>query len=133
MLKEGYLYEFGPFRLDPVERLLLRDGKAVPLTPKAFELLLLLVENSGHLLRKDGLMQRVWPDAIVEEVNLAQNISAIRRALCAMGTEEKYIETVPKGGYRFTAPTHKVPREGPSTRDHDKPAVVSACRERELS
>lgn len=131
MLKEGYLYEFGPFRLDPVERLLLRDGKAVPLTPKAFELLLLLVENSGHLLRKDGLMQRVWPDAIVEEVNLAQNISAIRRALCAMGTEEKYIETVPKGGYRFTAPTHKVPREGPSTRDHDKPAVEQAAADQE--
>ena len=80
MPEEKHFYEFGPFRLEPMERLLLRNGKAISLTPKAFDTLLVLVENSGHLLRKDELMQRVWPDAFVEEVNLAQIISAIRRA-----------------------------------------------------
>ena len=62
-MPEGkHLYEFGPFRLDPAERSLLRDGKAVPLTPKAFELLVLLVENRGHLLKKEELIERVWPN-----------------------------------------------------------------------
>lgn len=93
------IYEFGHFRIDPEERLLLRDGKPIPLTPKAFETLLALVENSGHVVRKDDLMKRVWPDAFVEEVNLAQNISAVRKALNGEG--EQYIETVPKLGYRF--------------------------------
>jgi len=97
------LYEFGPFRLDPAERLLLRDGKAVPLTPKAFELLVLLVENRGHLLKKDELIERVWPNTFVEEANLAQNVSALRKALDDKNGGAQYIETVPKGGYRFTA------------------------------
>ena len=65
-MPEGkHLYEFGPFRLDPAERSLLRDGKAVPLTPKAFELLVLLVENRGHLLKKEELIERVWPNTVV--------------------------------------------------------------------
>lgn len=93
------IYEFGHFRIDPDERLLLREGMPVPLTPKAFETLLTLVENSGHVVRKDELMKRVWPDAFVEEVNLAQNVSAIRRVLDTNG--EQYIETVPKLGYRL--------------------------------
>ena len=103
-MPEGkHLYEFGPFRLDPAERSLLRDGKAVPLTPKAFELLVLLVENRGHLLKKDELIQRVWPNTFVEEANLAQNVSALRKALDDKNGGAQYIETVPKGGYRFTA------------------------------
>ncbi len=111
-MPEGkHFYEFGPFRLDPVERLLLRDGKAIPLTPKAFDTLLLLVENSGHLLTKDELMKRLWPETFVEEVNLAQNISAIRRALETSNDGAQYIETVPKGGYRFIAETRRVSSE----------------------
>jgi TolB-like protein/DNA-binding winged helix-turn-helix (wHTH) protein/Tfp pilus assembly protein PilF len=103
-MPEGkHLYEFGPFRLDPAERSLLRDGKAVPLTPKAFELLVLLVENRGHLLKKDELIERVWPNTFVEEANLAQNVSALRKALDDKNGGPQYIETVPKGGYRFTA------------------------------
>ena len=103
-MPEGkHLYEFGPFRLDPAERSLLRDGKAVPLTPKAFELLVLLVENRGHLLKKDELIERVWPNTFVEEANLAQNVSALRKALDDKNDGAQYIETVPKGGYRFTA------------------------------
>src|SRR5579862_4619224 len=103
-MQEGKkLYEFGPFRLDPAERSLLRDGKAVPLTPNAFDLLVLLVENRGHLLKKDELIERVWPNTFVEEANLAQNISALRKALDDKNGGAQYIETVPKGGYRFTA------------------------------
>ncbi|HXM94363.1 MAG TPA: tetratricopeptide repeat protein [Candidatus Dormibacteraeota bacterium] len=117
-MPEGkHFYEFGPFRLDPAERLLLRDGKAVSLTPKAFDTLLLLVENSGHLLKKDELMQRVWPETFVEEVNLAQNISAIRRALDDKNGGAHYVETVAKGGYRFTAETRKIVRESPRLGD----------------
>jgi TolB-like protein/DNA-binding winged helix-turn-helix (wHTH) protein len=101
MPEAKHFYEFGPFRLDPAERLLLRNNQTVPLAPKAFETLLLLVENSGHLLTKDELMKRLWPGTFVEEVNLAQNISAIRRALDDKNGGTQHIETVPKGGYRF--------------------------------
>ncbi len=101
-MPEGkHVYEFGPFRLDPAERRLLRNNQTVLLAPKAFDTLLLLVENSGHLLTKDELMKRLWPETFVEEANLAQNISAIRRALDEKNGGAQYIETVPKGGYRF--------------------------------
>lgn len=113
-MPEGeHFYEFGPFRLDPAERLLLRHNQTIPLAPKAFDTLLLLVENSGHLLTKDELMKRLWPGTFVEEVNLAQNISAIRRALDTKNGGAHSIETVAKGGYRFVAETRKVVR-GPS-------------------
>lgn len=98
------LYEFGPFRLSPGERLLTRDGQPVQLTPKAFETLLLLVRNSGHVLGKDRLMQELWPDSFVEETNLAQNISQLRKALGEGKNDLKFIETVPKLGYRFVMP-----------------------------
>ena len=74
-LQTNHLYEFGPFRLDAAERLLLREGEAVQLTPKAFDLLLMLVQNHGHLLEKDELLKRVWPDSFVEEANLSYNVS----------------------------------------------------------
>jgi Tol biopolymer transport system component/DNA-binding winged helix-turn-helix (wHTH) protein len=95
------IYEFGPFLLDLRERLLLKNGQTVPLTPKAFDTLLVLVQNSGHVLEKDELMKEVWPDSFVEEVNLAHNISVLRKALGEAG--DKFIETVPKRGYRFVA------------------------------
>ena len=115
-MPEGkHFYEFGPFRLDPAERLLLCNSQTVPLAPKAFDTLLLLVENSGHLLSKDELIKRLWPETFVEEVNLAQNISTIRRAFDGKNGGEQYIETVPKGGYRFTAETRKVFHEPPKT------------------
>jgi len=97
-----HLYEFGPFRLDAKERLLLRDREIVPLTPKAFDVLLALVENSGHLLEKDKLMQRLWPDSFVEEGSLAQNVSLLRKAL-GESDSQRFIETVPRRGYRFVA------------------------------
>lgn len=97
------LYEFEQFRLDPQERLLLRDGEPVPLTPKAFDMLLALVENSGRLLEKEELMRRLWPDSFVEEGSLAQNVSLLRRALGERPEGQKFIETVPRRGYRFVA------------------------------
>src|SRR5713101_4799996 len=101
-MPEGkHFYEFGPFRLDPAERLLLRDNQTIPLAPKAFDTLLMLVEHSGHLLTKDELLKRLWPETFVEEANLAQNISVVRRALEGGNAGAQYIETVPKGGYRF--------------------------------
>src|ERR1044071_7107130 len=96
-------YAFGAFRLDAGERVLLDERGVVPLTPKAFDTLLVLVENSGHVIGKEELMRRVWPDSFVEENNLAQNISMLRKALGEDGGVQKYIETVPKRGYRFAA------------------------------
>ena len=97
------IYEFGVFRLDPSERLLVRDGQPIALAPKVFDTLLALVESPGRLVDKDQLMSRVWPDTFVEEVSLARNISDLRKALGESTAEEKLIETVPKRGYRFTA------------------------------
>ncbi len=102
-----HLYEFGPFRLDATERLLLRDQQHVPLTPKAFETLLVLVEHGGHVIDKDELMKKVWPDTFVEEVNLAKNVSNLRKILGAEQSEH-YIETIPKRGYRFVAGVREV-------------------------
>src|SRR5260370_10689610 len=113
MLETKHFYEFGPFRLDPAERLLLRNNQRVPLAPKAFEALVLLVENSGRLLTKDELMKRLWRGTFVEEANLAQNVSAIRRALEDKNGGPQYIETVAKGGYRFIGEARRVAAEAP--------------------
>ena len=97
------LYEFGPFQLDPPERLLLCDGQPVSLTPKGFDLLLALVDRSGHLVEKEELLKLVWPGAFVEEGNLAVTISQLRKALNDDRGQHRYIETVSKRGYRFVA------------------------------
>src|SRR5262245_9973869 len=96
-------YSFGPFRVDPGRRALLRDGKIVPLAPKAFEMLLLLVENRARVLEKQDLLESLWPGSIVEEANLSQTIYLLRRALSEGSEGEQFIETIPKRGYRFTA------------------------------
>jgi DNA-binding winged helix-turn-helix (wHTH) protein/TolB-like protein len=105
-------YEFDRFRLDTVKRTLLREGEPVPLMPKAFDTLLALVQNSGRVLEKDELMQTLWPDTIVEENNLTQNISALRKALGESPTEHRYIVTIPGRGYRFVANVKEVGEEG---------------------
>ncbi|MGH9800955.1 MAG: DPP IV N-terminal domain-containing protein [Blastocatellia bacterium] len=97
------LYEFGPFLLDAGERLLMREGRMVPLSPKVFDTLLALVENSGRIVGKEELMQLLWPDTFVEESNLTQNISQLRRALGDGNGDGQFIETIPKRGYRFAA------------------------------
>jgi DNA-binding winged helix-turn-helix (wHTH) protein/tetratricopeptide (TPR) repeat protein len=101
-------FEFGPFRLNLSERLLERNGKAVPLAPKLFETLAILVEHSGHILEKDELMKRLWPDTFVEESSLAQNIFQLRKALCDGNSHRQYIETVPKRGYRFSGGVREI-------------------------
>lgn len=97
----NHSYEFGPFWLDTLERELRRDGEAIPLTPKAIDILLLMVENHGRVVTKDEFMRRVWPDAVVEESNLTDNISTLRQLLGDDAREPQYIKTVPKHGYRF--------------------------------
>src|SRR5437764_5144291 len=97
------LLNFGPFTLDPDRRVLLREGAPVALTPKTFETLALLVRNSGRVVEKAELMDALWPDAVVEENNLNQQISALRKALGDRAEEGRYIKTVPGHGYRFIA------------------------------
>jgi TolB-like protein/DNA-binding winged helix-turn-helix (wHTH) protein len=97
------LYAFGPFRLDPVQRLLFREGEVVSLTPKALDTLLALVENRGTLLAKDELLEMVWPGTFVEEGTLAKNVSTLRKALGEAPAGGEYIETHSKRGYRFVA------------------------------
>jgi DNA-binding winged helix-turn-helix (wHTH) protein/TolB-like protein/tetratricopeptide (TPR) repeat protein len=104
-----HLYRFGPFVLDKAERLLLRDGAPIQLTLKAFDTLVVLVESSGHVVNKDELMSKVWPDTFIGENTLASNISYLRKA---MGAEGQFIETVPKIGYRFCASVSRITREG---------------------
>ena len=107
MAKKKFYYEFGEFQLDVRERALLRNGEALQLTPKAFDTLVVLVENAGSLVEKDEMMRVVWPDSFVEEIGLARNISVLRKALGQEAGGPQFIETVPKRGYRFTAPVHE--------------------------
>ena len=108
MSKRLVSYEFGPFRLDVAERRLLRDGMPMSLAPKVFDTLVALVDNSGRLLSKTDLMNGLWPDTFVEEATLARNISDLRRVLGESPGEYKYIETVPKAGYRFVAEVRQI-------------------------
>jgi DNA-binding winged helix-turn-helix (wHTH) protein/tetratricopeptide (TPR) repeat protein len=107
-------YEFGAFRIDLSERQLLRNGQLVPLTPKAFDVLLALVQNSGHILSKDEVMRMVWPGTAVEEGNLARNISTLRSALGERPRDSQFIETIPWRGYRFVAPVRKIREQQPA-------------------
>jgi DNA-binding winged helix-turn-helix (wHTH) protein/TolB-like protein/Tfp pilus assembly protein PilF len=99
--RDNRSYEFGRFRLNVAERVLLRDGDVVPLTPKVFDILLTLLESHGEVVSKDDLMKRVWPSTFVEEGNLTQNISLLRKALGESPGGVQFIETVPRRGYRF--------------------------------
>jgi len=94
------LYEFGPFRVDSVERVLLRQGHPVSVTPKVFDILLMLVERNGQVVEKEQLIEEIWPGTFVEEGNLTQNISILRKIL-REGDPHEYIQTVPRRGYRF--------------------------------
>jgi DNA-binding winged helix-turn-helix (wHTH) protein/TolB-like protein len=101
-------WEFGPFRYDPAQRLLFRDGALVPLVPKAVETLHALLERRGRIVEKAELMKLVWPDATVEEIGLARNVSTLRKALGDETDANLYIETIPRRGYRFIAEVRDV-------------------------
>ena len=107
----GQVYEFGEYRLNTRERLLLRHQTPIALTPKAFEILQILVQDSGHLITKQELLQKIWRDVAVEESNLARNIFTLRKALGDDADNSPFIETVPKIGYRFISPVRVLPAE----------------------
>ena len=105
-------YEFGRFRVRADDRVLMRGGELVPLTPKAFDILLALLEKDGRIVNKDDLMKKVWPHTFVEEGNLTQNVSLLRKALGESAHGPQFIETVPRRGYRFVAPVTRVNGNG---------------------
>lgn len=105
------LYEFGPFRIDPDQGLLLRDGCAVAVTPKVLEVLLVLVRRSREVVSKDELMRAVWPTTVVEEANLSQSVFMLRKVLGDTRGEQRYIVTLPGRGYRFAAPVRVIARD----------------------
>lgn len=109
-MESSPLYEFGPFTVDPAERLLTRGGRPVSLTPKAFDLLSHLIDRPGQLIGKQELMAALWPDTFVEEANLTYTMSALRKALGDGQDGEQYIQTVPTRGYRFVAPVVRTER-----------------------
>src|SRR5215212_7850162 len=104
------IYGFDSFQLDAEERLLFDGVKTISLAPKVFDTLLLLVENAGRVLNKERMLKEIWEDSFVEENNLAQNISYLRRVL-GETKDKKFIETVPKFGYRFISPVHLIENE----------------------
>jgi DNA-binding winged helix-turn-helix (wHTH) protein/TolB-like protein/Tfp pilus assembly protein PilF len=125
--QDNHSYDFGRFRLKTAERVLLREGEPVPLTPKVFDILVTLVEHGGQVVAKDDLMKRVWPNTFVEEGNLTQNISLLRKALGESPGGVQFIETVPRRGYRFVADTNQSWGENGSTVVRDTrsdPALV---------
>lgn len=109
-----HLYEFGPFRLDPEKPCLWRNGEPVPLTPKAVETLIVLIEQKGKLVEREALMNAIWPDTFVEDGNLNFNVSMLRKALGVDEAGEQYIQTVPRHGYRFRAEVREVTEDVPA-------------------
>jgi DNA-binding winged helix-turn-helix (wHTH) protein/TolB-like protein/Flp pilus assembly protein TadD len=117
------VFEFGPFRLDPTRRVLTSEGKPVALTPKAFDILLALIENRGTVVDKADLIRRVWPDSIVEEINLTVQISTLRKMLGESPDDHRYIVTTPRRGYSFVASVVAVSEAETST---DRRAIASS-------
>jgi DNA-binding winged helix-turn-helix (wHTH) protein/tetratricopeptide (TPR) repeat protein len=108
---EKCVYEFDGFRVDPVRRRLLRGGETVPLTPKAFSILVYLLERRGKVVEKEELLERIWPDTHVTEANLTQNVSSLRKVLGERANDHRYLVTVPGRGYSFVAEVLEIPRE----------------------
>jgi len=121
---EKHFYEFGPFRFDPDEQQLWCDGETVPLTHKACEVLLLLIRNGGHMVERDEFIRAIWPDTFVEESVLTVNISHLRKALEEQNGQ-KYIETVPRRGYRFVASVREIQIESPASVESVEQALIT--------
>jgi TolB-like protein/DNA-binding winged helix-turn-helix (wHTH) protein/Tfp pilus assembly protein PilF len=114
-LKAKHIYEFGAYRLDTEEKVLLRDGQAVPIPPKDLETLLVLVERAGHIVEKDEVIEKVWPGVFIEEGNLSRRIFNLRQVLGEGPDGRQFIETVPKRGYRFVGLVQEETQEGNSS------------------
>lgn len=124
-----HFYEFGPFRIDLENRLLLHEGETVPLAPKIFDTLVVLIENKGRIVKKSEMMQLLWPDRYVEESNLSQNIFVLRKIFSEATGGDQYIETIPKRGYRFIGTVREVQEEVNQTHEE---AVATEAPESEL-
>src|SRR5690348_2808094 len=128
------LYEFGPFRVDPEKEVLSRAGQVVPLTPKTFQILLVLVRHHKEVVTKDDLLKTVWPDTFVEEANLSRNIFMLRKALGESPQDHQYILTVPGRGYRLAESVQLVPRTqqgtGKVAEQTDDLSIVDASQSR---
>lgn len=121
--QDRHVYAFGSFVLDADERVLLSNGVPIPLPPKAFNLLVALVHHKGRLVRKDDLLNEVWPDATVEEGNISLNIYLVRKALGDNAAKPRFVETVPKQGYRFIAPVRELRAEKVASEQKSAPNV----------
>jgi eukaryotic-like serine/threonine-protein kinase len=119
------LYEFGPFQVNPEKEILLRAGEPVQLTPKTFQILLVLVRHSNELVTKEDLLKTVWPDTFVEEANLSRNVFLLRKALGERPQDHRYVVTIPGRGYRFAEKVNLVADEELSivAADHSKVEV----------
>jgi DNA-binding winged helix-turn-helix (wHTH) protein/tetratricopeptide (TPR) repeat protein len=126
------IYEFGDFRADPAEQLLLHEGQPVALTPKVFETLLILLESDGRLIEKDDFISRLWPGVFVEDVALAKNIFHLRKVLADGNNEIEMIQTVPKRGYRFRVPVRKVMDPPAPSSSADVPLHIPGTRARDF-
>lgn len=122
-MPHNVVYEFGPYRLDRSKRVLTREGESISLTPKATDILILLVANAGEVVAKDELLREVWPDTFVEEANLTQNIFRLRKALNDERSESRYIETVTRRGYRFTGAVTTNERQAKSSEELATPML----------
>ena len=125
------VYEFGPFRMDPDTQVLLRGNDPIPVTPKAFETLLVLVRRSRDVVSKEELLKEVWPDSFVEESNLSQNIFLLRKALGDTAENRQYIVTLPGRGYRFAAPVRTVTEQGEALVAHARTRTQIVIEENE--
>ena len=119
------MYEFGPYRLDPAKRVLLRGEESVSLTPKAFDTLLLLVQNRDRVMPKEELMNRIWPESFVEEANLSQTIFVLRKTLGETAPEQRFIATVRGSGYRFDEPVREIPDGAPAAATEERGPAAS--------
>src|SRR5689334_15454074 len=118
-MKTAMLYEFDDFRIDPVRRDVHRLDDLIRLPPKVFDTLLTLVQHHGSVVEKNALIEAVWPDTNVEENNLTQNISAIRKALGDDRGRNRYVVTIPGRGYSFVADVREMPRNGADVKIDD--------------
>lgn len=121
MLLETKSLEFGDFLLDLKEKVLLRNGERLSINPKTYQLLVALIENHGHLVEKEQLMERLWADSFVEDANLAFTVSLLRKTLGDDTQHPRYIETVPRRGYRFIADVRAANENGSA---HNRPTSI---------
>jgi TolB-like protein/Flp pilus assembly protein TadD len=126
-MEPGETYEFGPFRLEIATGRLLRGSEVIPLAPKTFDVLVLLVRNAGRLVDKREIMQALWPDTVVEEANLTQQIFLLRKILGEQPGRGPYVETVPRRGYRFVAPVRRPGEPPPAPRARRWAALTASA------